>query len=869
MIELKDVKKTYKSKKSTSTEALKGINIKFGDNGLCFILGKSGSGKSTLLNILGGLDNYTSGDIIINNRSTKDFKDGEWDAYRNTYMGFIFQEFNLLDNYTVEENIKLSLELQNKKCTQDEIQQSLKMVELDDILKRKPNELSGGQKQRVSIARALIKNPEIILADEPTGNLDSETSQQVFNILKKLSKEKLVIVVSHDEDSAKKYADRIIKIVDGSVVADTNENINETNKELKLVKAKLPFIYSFKMGLGNLLYKKFKLILSVLLIVCCLVCFGTMISTLNTNVNDDYIKIFEQKGPVEVFINKYQKKVVYEDIIVEEIKNMFNSKNLDDIFPKTDTIDEEFLKEVSNKTKMNWYAEYNVTNNFDLLSWNYASTQGDNEMIYYYIGDVPIAKNMNFIEFNTELFDKNNLIGKKPESDDEIVISSYIAKQIMHYGILAKKEKKQDKAEIYKPNNYAELINDGYYINLGNMSYVKVTGIINYDNYLSKYAKLKEIKASTLFDMSNGEERNEIDKLYDALVSDCTFLTRVYVNKSFIDNLDLKEENKSNSNSKVLINDKIYDVDMFGYIANSIDVINNNGKENKANLKNNEVIINTYMLNLITNGDYEMKLQESVENDTFIDNVSFLKTYITNNQIINKKIKSSLCNNKNYNDSDNFCEYEISGVIDDNLEYSMIYYNKNNISSLISKNIKINSIFRKVNNVEELKTILKYYPINQSNTLSSSTYSNDLLVSISVSHLFKIIGKYGTLLFLIFAVIILINFISNSIKFRKKEIGILRALGCRSIDVIMMFIYEILVLMFVCLIISFGIIPKIINVVNDFISSTLGVSINVMNFGLVQLCGVTAIMLIIVVITSVIPIKKLTKTKPVDIILDK
>ena len=165
MIELKNITKKYKSKKGLSTEALKGINLQFEENGLVFILGKSGSGKSTLLNILGGLDKYTSGDLIVNGKSSKNFSNSDWDAYRNTYMGFVFQEFNLIDNYTVYQNIKLSLELQNVKPTKEEVLKVLDKVGLKDVLKRKPNELSGGQKQRIAIARALIKNSEIILAD--------------------------------------------------------------------------------------------------------------------------------------------------------------------------------------------------------------------------------------------------------------------------------------------------------------------------------------------------------------------------------------------------------------------------------------------------------------------------------------------------------------------------------------------------------------------------------------------------------------------------------------------------------------------------------------------------------------------------------
>lgn len=256
MIELKNVSKTYKSKKANSTVALKDISIKFQEKGLVFILGKSGSGKSTLLNVIGGLDKYDSGEVIINGKSTKKFKESEFDAFRNTYMGFIFQEYNLLENYSIEQNIKLSLELQHKKAAKEEIQRALELVELEDISKRKTNELSGGQKQRVAIARAIIKDPEIILADEPTGNLDSQTSEQIWNILKKLSESKLVIVVSHDVESAQKYADRIIRIQDGTIISDEGDKSIEENKEFKLENAKLPFFYSFKMGIGSLLHKK-------------------------------------------------------------------------------------------------------------------------------------------------------------------------------------------------------------------------------------------------------------------------------------------------------------------------------------------------------------------------------------------------------------------------------------------------------------------------------------------------------------------------------------------------------------------------------------------------------------------------------------
>ena len=215
MIELKHVGKIYKSKKSSDTIALNDVSLQIPDKGLVFIVGRSGSGKSTLLNLLGGLDNLTSGEVLVSGKNISNFTDKEFDSYRNSYVGFVFQEFNILEQYNVYENIELALKLQEKESSKEEIN---KLLELLGI-----KELSGGQKQRVAIARALIKEPKIILADEPTGNLDKASSDQIFDILKEISLNQLVVVVSHDKEAAVKYGDRIIEIEDGKVCYKDNE----------------------------------------------------------------------------------------------------------------------------------------------------------------------------------------------------------------------------------------------------------------------------------------------------------------------------------------------------------------------------------------------------------------------------------------------------------------------------------------------------------------------------------------------------------------------------------------------------------------------------------------------------------------------
>lgn len=231
MIELKKLVKRYKmGRKKPDVVALKGISVTLPDTGMIFVLGKSGSGKSTFLNVVGGLDSFEDGDLILFGKSAKEFTDEDYNSYRNKYVGFIFQEYNIIDTMTVRRNVELAVELQNKVPDPKEIDRILQRVGLLDLADRMPSQLSGGQKQRIAIARAIIKHPQIILADEPTGALDSFNTEEIFKLLQEISKERLVVCVTHDAACAEKYADRIIRINKGEIVADITRRTTEGEK---------------------------------------------------------------------------------------------------------------------------------------------------------------------------------------------------------------------------------------------------------------------------------------------------------------------------------------------------------------------------------------------------------------------------------------------------------------------------------------------------------------------------------------------------------------------------------------------------------------------------------------------------------------
>lgn len=279
MLELNGIRKTYVTG-TTSVEALKGIDLKFRDSEFVSILGQSGCGKTTLLNIIGGLDKYTSGDLKINGRSTKDFKDRDWDAYRNNSIGFVFQSYNLIPHQTVLSNVELALTLSgvSKAERRQRATEALEKVGLKEQIHKKPNQMSGGQMQRVAIARALVNDPDILLADEPTGALDTQTSIQIMDLLKEISKDRLIIMVTHNPELATQYSTRIIRLLDGTITDDSNpyngedDNIatktdedsltDKKSGKTKKKKISMSFFTALSLSLNNLMTKKTRTILT-------------------------------------------------------------------------------------------------------------------------------------------------------------------------------------------------------------------------------------------------------------------------------------------------------------------------------------------------------------------------------------------------------------------------------------------------------------------------------------------------------------------------------------------------------------------------------------------------------------------------------
>lgn len=418
MLTLKNIKKIYKNNDLVNV-ALNNVNLNFKKSEFVSILGPSGSGKTTLLNVIGGLDYYTKGDLIINGKSTKDFTDSNWDCYRNSCVGFIFQNYNLIENITVYKNVELSLSLSGIKNKKNLVFKALKNVGLKKEMNKKVNELSGGQKQRVAIARALVNDPDIILADEPTGALDSKTSTQIMEIIKKISSDKLVIMVTHNEVLAKQYSSRIIEIKDGSIISDSRPFIDEEKpREFKIKKTKMSYLTAIMLSLNNIRTKKVRTFLTSLASSIGIIGIALILSVSNgfKKQIDSYEKdaissfpiiITNQKDPltVDYEINNEDASSIY-PYSNDDNSNALNGRITSDFLNYLDKLNDEYLNSIS----------YYRLNNLNMLTFNGNSYNTlNNETINL----VELPSNFN----NSSLKENYDLIkGKLPTKSEEVVL---------------------------------------------------------------------------------------------------------------------------------------------------------------------------------------------------------------------------------------------------------------------------------------------------------------------------------------------------------------------------------------------------------------------------------------------------------------
>lgn len=854
MIELKNITKSYKSKKGKDTLALNNISLKLNNKGMVFILGKSGSGKSTLLNILGGLDKYDSGDMLILGKSSKDFTQADFDSYRNTYIGFIFQEFNILEDYNVYENIALALQLQQKEINNSEIDNLLEKLEIKDLKERKVNELSGGQKQRTAIARALIKNPKIILADEPTGNLDSKTGKDVMNLLKEISKEKLVVIVSHDNEFAKLYADRIIEIKDGNIINDTNVlDIEENTENYKTIKSHLPIKESFRLGVGSLKHKKLKLFFTIFLTMCTLLFLSITDTMSSYNVEKAHSKLLKDRNEEFVQIEKY---IFYNE-------NDYSYGNKDEL-----TLTKNDIEKINNKLGKESYPVYKLQNSFvkestlDLLK---IKRSEDKYTINYNAAEVVETDNLSKII-------KEKIIGREAKELDEIVISSYFADLILENGIKIYSEDDNQIKDIYKPKSFEELVTFNQYFYFGDNNKVKIVGVINYD--ISKYQELKKIDTYSKVTDEIDNLSNELYRLVENVYG------KIYVKKGFINNLKVDnkivlsqgniyrlelEKNKLNT-SGLYIGPEILD-DKITYWDQ---------KEWKTvdNLQKDEVILNIRGLKDFDSKDYENKLKKYLENNEGDEEElkrTFFEKYVEDYNIIGDNLTIKIYTGKTFDEdkpTEKIENLKVVGIIGLDENENNHYFSKETLSKYKNEYIQNTALLVPINTKEEAETILKNFPYN-AELSAKTTYSSEVLSLINSVNLIKDIGFYISIVFVVFAIFLIGNFVFTSINYRKKEIGVLRALGATSIDICKIFFWEGLTLSLISATLASILLIIITNLLNSIIMTNISLILTPFIIGIRQFIIIYLLVFIVVLTSLILPIRKISKMKPIDAILKK
>lgn len=834
MLELKHISKTYKTAKGVKTQALKDINLRFPEKGMVFVLGKSGSGKSTLLNIIGGLDQSDNGEIIISGKSSKEFSQSDYDSYRNTYVGFIFQEFNLMDEYTIEKNIAMALQLQQKEATHEQIEKMLERLGLGGYAARYPSELSGGQKQRVAIARALIKEPEILMADEPTGALDSTTGKEIFDTLKELSEEKLVIVVSHDRESAQMYADRIIEFKDGYVESDNAPEVEEKHEDFKAIHSYLPFKDSFHLGFSCLGHKKIRMIFTIIL-----TSFALLSLALSDAIGNFSSVNAQNKAAIE--LNETMAGIRYQ--YIDKDGNIMYYNEASEI--KQRDMD-KVLKENADRKFAKVYSM-----NRDSIQLNNLGIDTLEATAY-----IKAVKTYLITEMNS--FDDlglKDVKGTYPKDNKEVAISSYLAEIMMSQGIADKNGK------MLFPKSENDIVNK-IEIPVANQ-WLKITGIVHKD--YSKYNALKKVNA------------NKIDgKTYRLFREFSNVINmngdKLYVKEGFVKSLQLKKGNVLESKKMNMYfdsNENQHGINGLAYAIEKTPYFDGEKMSATTGVKKNEILITPSVAMSI------VEQTEAFYSDSMVNKSSKeLRTFIQDQakRLIGKTMKLNVDEMFDVNNKVISADVKIIGVLlpegdfkmDDIYKINNSIVNKDLIESHIPASIYVSELLTNTKS-DNLKSFLGKYDIDK-NLYANTVATADVMQIKSMANVMTKIFFYVSIAFFVFAALLMMNFIIVSISYRKKDIGILRAIGARSTDVLKIFIWEGVVLAAISYIIMMAALFVVTYFVNNFAQEEIGILISPIIITLRQPVLMLGIVTLVTFIACVFPVTKIARQRPIDAI---
>ena len=802
MLKLKNITKVYQTESLRQT-ALNDISINFRKCEFASILGPSGSGKTTLLNIIGGLDHYDSGDLIIDGISTKEYKDRDWDGYRNHRIGFVFQSYNLISHQSVLSNVELALTLTgvSKKERRKRAVKALTDVGLIEHIHKKPSELSGGQMQRVAIARALVNNPDIVLADEPTGALDSETSIQIMELLKRISEDKLVIMVTHNPELADTYSNRIIKLKDGVITSDSNpySGLEKSSGIENTKKTSMSLFTALSLSLNNLMTKKGRTILTSFAGSIGIIGIALILS-LSNGVNN-YISRVEKETlagyPIKIEATTFDSSTFASTMK----KDDYTDCDSDSICTNDDITDNPYLKVMSSIVKNNLK--------------DFKKYIDSNEEIEKYTTDIKYGYNIDLNIYSKD--NTNSIVKVNPNNKNEFY---------MDYNSFSNKVSSDDllKNSFEELISSEDLLNSQYEVLYGSMP-------VKYNDLVLVVDSNNNIPLSVAYSL-NIESRTILDEI----VNDINNSKKVKIK-----DINYSYEDLINKEYKLILNTDFYRKE------------NGVWKDYSSNL--NELYENGTILNIV--GIIRAKKDATNASSGFIGYTHDLVDYVIN-EINNKEITKEQLSNKKINVFTNTTFNGFNESYEDNLE-------KLGIVSLDDP--KEISIYPKdFNSKESILDIIDKYndEITDSDEIVYNDVVGSLLSGITtiVNVISYILIAFVAISLVVSSIMIaIITYIS--VLERTKEIGILRAIGASKKDVTRVFNAETIIEGFISGVMGIGVTLLLCIPVNVIVN----VMFKVNNIASLPIIGAIILIVISVLLTTIaglIPSRLASKKDPVE-----